>query len=540
MIYLSNLEMGYRRLRSFLNRDICSDSVGCFDRYFWGWKKRDFQDATLAFASIPLKKTALRLGLEWATDLELSASNVCRLQHSDGSFDQSYPNEKHPKVGLDFSSVLYTFLQENRDVRIEKCYRKLVDYSLLAEETYGTISNHLAHHFYEYLLAFDYFGSSIYIRKACEILSQIEVNTHEEGWHCEYMGADPGYQTRTLRYLTKALPLLEGKMRLRCEELCLHSVRFLDKVVLPDGTLYGAFGSRNNAILNPSGIERMARMLPADFSNLVRRVRQSISCGRCILPLQLEFDNFIRLFDDFLDAQKVLEDGEEEKIYAQKVLEDGKEEKIHDCPAIPDYQLSDYGFIHRRLYAYDVFIQVKYGGAVAVYHEEECICRDGGLIFEDKKGGFYGTKNLLDFSRMLEREEGEIRCECTLAPSVHEELTPFKLIILRFLNLTFLRLTFLAELFRKAVVGRLIIGRQSPQVGHNLRTVRLLLEGVEICDEFSLQFVPRRIWRLGNVHLFHMASSRYFHPVEDGLGCNIEIPVGTQSNCRFVKVKGSS
>ena len=46
-IYRLVVENSLNRALNFINRDPASDSKGCADRLYWGWKVSDFSNATL-------------------------------------------------------------------------------------------------------------------------------------------------------------------------------------------------------------------------------------------------------------------------------------------------------------------------------------------------------------------------------------------------------------------------------------------------------------------------------------------------------------
>jgi hypothetical protein len=504
-VYDKSLKLSVHRIQSFLNTDLWTSTAGSFDRHYWGWKKNDFEDATLAYAAVPLEKGLNRLKENSVFDFMqgLVVDHLLRLQHPDGSFDQSYPNELHPKVGLDVSSVFYSFLKQNAVSEVETAYKKLLEFSLKKEEKYALICNHLSHHAYEYLLAYDVFGDRKYYEKAVSTLKLIENNTDPlEGWHKEYFGADPGYQTRTLRYLTKCLSFLENNDKEVCLNICIQSARFLQKTVLPDGTLYGAFGSRNTELIYPSGIEFMARQIPEEFGSLAYQIRNAVKGERTFLPMTLEFDNFIRLFDDYLDAQEQLELNEEAGRIKPSAFQ------------AQEFFLENYGLLCRRVGRCSIYIHTKYGGPIAVYREDEEVFKNAGLLIEDVDGDCYGTKNLHQNSTVTLQENSNIEIRFKLFKSVQEELTPLKLILLRLLNLTVLRIFKISDLFRNLVVKRLMIGEKNATYGGGIRKFMFSSEEIHIIDSLDLKFTSKHIWHARNLNLFHMASSRYFHSTE--------------------------
>jgi len=383
--------------------------------------------------------------------------------------------------------------------RAREMLRRGIEFSLKHEEAYAFIANHLAHHAYVYLLAHEMLDDHRCYQRAEEALHRIEVHTDPEGWHQEYTGADPGYQTRTLAYLVRCLDRLEPAPRRRCEALCHRSAAFLDRLILPDGTLYAMFGSRNTAIVHPSGIEYMALHWPERFAGLAFRVRESIRTGRAILPMHLEFDNFVRLFDDFIDAQRCYEQN--------RILS-----PTEDGPA--PFHLDGAGLTMTRTDNVRVYCHHKYGGAVAVYRQDALLCKDAGLLFERADGRCFGARNVLSPSTLQRRDERTTTVCTELFESLHRELTPLRLVVLRLLNLTVLRVGWFADRFRTLIVRSMITGR--PRRGHGTVTRRVTVDAasLRIEDECRLAFVPRRVGRRTELNLFHMASSRYNHPAD--------------------------
>ena len=500
-MYTRNINISINRILSFLDCDINSPSCGSFDRYYWSWKKKDFQDSTLAYAVLALLKVENVQGkiLNMDVILNFVVKNIVKIQSPNGSFDQTYPYENHPKVGLDISNVLYSYLQVSEDDEIANAYRKLIEYSLKEEEKYGVICNHLAHYAYEYLLAFTFFQDKRYYNKAIANIEKINEHTNPEGWHREYMGGDPGYQTRTLRYLTKCLSFLNGEDREMCEELCSKSITFLDHAILPDGTLYSMFGSRNTSIIYPSGIEYMANHFPDEYGNVALRVRRSINNSKAILPLHLEFDNFIRLFDDFLDAQIYY--NEKPNINCKQAVDNS-------------FYLDNFGLKKIINAQYSIYIHLKFGGVLAIYEGEKLVYKDSGFLIEDLKERHFGTRNVFDLSRIVTNEKESIIIKTKLFKSIHDNLTPLKMIVLRILNISLLRVKFFSDIFRGFLVKKMITGKQLKSYGYATRKISLTVHDVLIEDIVQLKFIPKRIFRTKFLNLFHMASSRYVHPLD--------------------------
>ena len=192
-------------------REPASPSFGCFDRQFWGWKKKDIADAAL--------QAAVTLVVRLAEAQDCTHSLPCllegyvgfldQIQHRDGSFDQIYPNEHAPGVVHDLlSSLIWLWrsphLDANSKRRLEAVIHRGAAYALTADEQHGEIANHFAHYAWEMLnygRTFGHASAEAYGRKYLE--RTIALYRPDEGWFLEYDGADPGYQTRTLTFLAK-------------------------------------------------------------------------------------------------------------------------------------------------------------------------------------------------------------------------------------------------------------------------------------------------------------------------------------------------
>jgi hypothetical protein len=461
----------------------------------------------LQFAVVPLCKSLTTVHPDVSELFKKRALGFLRkITHLDGTCDQSYPNEKHPKTFLDLVpliSLMFEPEDETSDMEsLSTFLERSIDYAIKHEEDYAIASNHTAHDLFQYLTVWKLLRTEKYYSAARKCLNMIEKNTPESGFHLEYQGGDPGYQTRTLKYLIKSLSLLKPSERELCEELCVKSCSFLDKTVMPDGTIYSMFGSRNTALIYPSGIEYMAYKYPHKFSDLARRVRNAINNGLTPLPLHLEFDNFIRLFDDYLDAQQWFERNRE------IALQETRNE---------EFDLKDFGFKKIIMGDVAVYIHYKYGGACAVYKDDKLIAKDAGILIKDSSGDFWGTRNLVNHSETLHKSNNEIGIKTVLFKSCHQELTPFKMIVLRILNLTVLRINFFANFFRKLIVGKLIVGSGSRSCGTVERSIRIKNNRLLLADKLNLRFKPAKLFRVAYLYLFHMASSRYWNPVDKDL-----------------------
>ncbi len=538
MPYHKFKESSVRRILSHINLEPSSVSFGSLDRNFWGWKKRDFSDSTLQFALVPLLRASV--GNEHDKLLKAAIDFSISVTHKNGSCDQSYPFEGHPKTFLDIAPLFYQGLlsqnlifDSNWKDKIRKHLMKCLEFSVQRDEDYGIISNHLAHDAFRYLEASVVLNEEKYYQKAFYEIARIEAFTSPEGWNLEYNGADPGYQTRTLSYLSRCLQILTEKYShrrgdlLRLESLCLNSMKFLQAAILPDGTLFDAFGSRNTQLIYPSGLEFCHHYFKGEFFELVVRVRESIEQGRTLWPMDLDFDNFLRLFDDYLLADHWKKINSGGPIETQNVL-------------VPEYTLRLWGLKKILIGEYALFIHIGYGGAFALYKGSKLVAREAGLLVRSSSGKFLGTKNTLSPAREVlpenEKLSDKIEIESDLFEATHQDLNPYKLVVLRLLNLTFLRWGWCADLFRRLVVRILISGKKSGSSMVNRRRISWEKDTITVEDHLSLPFLGAEVFSVPHLNLFHMASSRYFSAYDLQFpGLQAIVNSTTQKNTKIIR-----
>lgn len=500
------------------NREPASPSYGSFDRQYWGWKYKDFSDATLQYG--------VRLAVEYAisrrlTDnlpslLEGYANYCASIQLPDGSFNQCYPNERTPGVVYDILSTLVyvrqsPFLEDHAArARLDNAIARAASFALRTDEKHGEVANHLAEYAYELLNYADYAGDDRAKRKAEQYTERfLRALEPTEGWFLEYNGPDPGYQTRCLRYLVKIADLVGSdemwtKVRL--------AAGFINEVMMPDGSIHPMLGCRSTVLLYPSAFERLACKDPA-WQGLAARIRGAWERKKVPMPSEIDYGNAIRLADDALDAHRHLASNPNADEHGPPIL------------PIADRDFPAAGIHIRRAPDRMVFVGSLIGGVVIVYSKSsgsrwELAYEDSGYLLKSRHEAWLtrmpGTGTAVRISRKHFRVEG------VFSRSLHDEVTPLRLIVLRLLNLTLLRSQWAGDLFRKLVVRMLMSGTKSTtlklcrEVAIDQQSLRISdrIEGVcQLNSERFALFHCRRI--IGT----HMASSRYFQEVElTGLG----------------------
>ncbi len=495
------------------NRDPASPSFGSFDRTYWGWKYKDFSDSTMQYA--------VRLAVEYAIGAGKSATlpillehfvRYCAaIQHRDGSFDQCYPNEKSPGVFYDFLSTLVyvrksPLLESLRaQSLVDDVMENGVRFLLSTDEKHGRVANHIAQYAHELLNYAAHSGNEKARRRGEEYLERaVSWLDRDEGWFLEYHGADTGYQTRTLRYLAKIAQLTSDPV---LWEVIERAAVFVEQTLMPDGSVHPMLGCRSSALLYPSAFEALASR-HIRFHAVAARVRAAWTSNRVPWPSQLDFGNAIRLGDDALDAS----------VGCLSALDSSKSPLLQ-----AEVHLRRAGIFIRRSETHETYVSTQMGGAVVVYRHDH----SGGWKLAGEDSG-YLLKVDDEIGRWLTRTSGNrclgevssnrIEVRVRFQRSLHDELTPMRMVGLRILNLTLLRFQWLGDLFRKVVVHHLM--GSGTEISLELkREIIFTNGGVRISDTITSDNFPKEmrnasLYRCRRVTGIHMASARYFQEEE--------------------------
>lgn len=510
-IYRSEYHEVARRAFSMWNRDAASPSFGSFDRLWWGWKFKDFGDATLQYAA--------RLTLAYAEETGRTASlpalvggfveYVKQIQHRDGSFDQCYPNERTPGVIYDILSTLVTVRQsrwitENDARDLDEIMRNAVTFCLRTDEKHGEVANHIAEFAYELLHYAKLSGDERARRRGEQYLERLlRLYDREEGWFHEYHGPDGGYQTRALRYVVKCAAIGNDAALWEVAE---RAGRFAGEILMPDGSVHPMLGVRSTALVYPAAFEILA-CRHNDFRSIADRIRYAWEQRRVPLPSMLDFQNAIRLGDDAREAAELA--GEVEPLAAPPAVATGER------------SFENAGIVIRRTDDTALYVATRLGGVVVLYARDadgqwRLRYEDSGYLLRDGESRY--VTRAPNGAEVTSRNAQRIVVRAGFQRSLHDEVTPVRMVLLRILNLTVLRSQWIGDLFRKVVVKHLM--GESEKIDLTLeREIVIEGDGVVVRDRISGP-ARGRLFRGRRITGMHMASSRYF--LEDELA---ELPL---------------
>jgi hypothetical protein len=263
--YLFEAVHGVPRVLQMLDRNPFSPTHGCFDREYWHYRTADFPCGMN-------EEFALVLALAWATEhpqnpffknprlrelIEAALRFAAKSAHPDGSCDDYFPFEKARGAtvfSLYATTESYQLLGLKDDALLSFFTRR-GDWLLNHEES-GKLANHQALGALALQNVHTLAGEARF-RAGMEALRDRALSwQHGEGWFQEYEGADPGYQTCTIAFLSR-LRQKTGDARLT--EPLRRAVQFAAHFMHPDGSYGGEYGSRNTHHFYPHGFELLAR-----------------------------------------------------------------------------------------------------------------------------------------------------------------------------------------------------------------------------------------------------------------------------------------
>ncbi len=263
------------RVLSLEDRNEFSDTYGCFNREYWLCRATDFPSA---IAQMSVQSLALAYSHEFPGNIYYKEEKIkkwiwagmdfwTRIQRPDGSFDEFYPNERGWAGPTGF--LLYAMLDSYRmllgdlpprlkEEFLKTCHKASLN--LVAWDEAGVLANHhaiaLLAIYESYLISHD----SHVLRKFKEKLEYFYTLCSKEGWSLEYDGADLGYLSATVSFLSKLCRLYTEDERLL--QVIHKAIDFSSFFVYPNGFYAGTIGSRQTLHFYPHGYEIMAGSYP--------------------------------------------------------------------------------------------------------------------------------------------------------------------------------------------------------------------------------------------------------------------------------------
>lgn len=506
--YLNEIRINLPRLLSLFDVDKTSLSYGMGDRYHWAWGLIDFGNGTFQGASHGLARL-------WSSGLwpyqtseakflgriDAIVQAAIRLTRSDGSLEEAFPREGSycvtALVAFDLlctCDLLADLVSAKQAREWQACIRPMINYLVLADETHALISNHLATAVAAlnrwFLLTGDVKAGS----KAKQLLQRILFHQSDEGWFCEYEGADPGYQSLCTYYLAD-VHLLRPDWNL-IEPLS-RSICFLQHFAHPDGSFGGHYGSRSTRIYYPAGVRALADELP-EASALASFMEKSIAKKNTVTLSSIDEPNLIPVFNAY--AWSAVQHDELQLISELCVPS--------QTPVSFRNLYSDAGLLIDRGPSHYSIISLHKGGVV--YHFSDVLNSpfiDTGIVIRHRRGRLGSTQGYCKTNKIKQSAcDLEITSAITEMPKALSR--PEQFLILRFFSLSFFRSRLFRELIKQIMV-KLLVTRKNVWPIMNRRTITLG-SALSVEDNTKLKRDYCKIPDPGPFVAIHMASKGYW------------------------------
>jgi hypothetical protein len=509
------------RLLSLVDRNPHSPTRGSFSRTHWAWKFSDFpyprmQEGVYALARLrdlrdphnplyasPAVDDCVRWGFEYWVSL----------QHTNGSYDEAYPNEQCLAATAFTSFYLGQAFLLSRDrldpplrARLEDTFRRAGQWLCTNDETHGVLSNHLAVAAAALELLHRLLDAPAFSSRARMFIDRILEHQSAEGWMREYDGADIGYGTHGFFYLA-AYWQMTGCDRTR--QALDRFAEFLEYFVHPDGTIGGEYGSRNTEFYYPAGLEMFAPASAAAAS-VASALRQSISDRRVCGVWSMDAFNLMPMLNNLLFASAALSTHA-----AARPLP-------HERPPFNRlFKEAGLWVINReRFYA---VVGLSKGGTVSVFDKatRRLCARHSGLVALAAPTHLTSQDYQLSPAARLSSDGNSVDLDVPWKTLNTRVFGPVLFLLFRVFTLTLGRFPAVSRQVKQLLVYALIHRKTRPGVTHT-RHIAIADDGIEIRDQLAF---PATVSELSAVEQFtsvHMGSAFYADVRSYGSGAGVQ------------------
>lgn len=368
------------RLLTLLDREEFSSTYGCFDRSFWHYKFitdypcARYQEAVLSLAIFYTNQFPGNIYFRNEKMLNWSKAAMLywtKIQNKDGSFNEAYPNE-HSFVTTAFTLynvseaflILSDYMEEDEKNKILKSIIKAANWLLTSDDPW--VANHTAGSLIALYNVYLITNDAKYKKGASKKLAYTLAMQNEEGWFCEYEGADVGYLSMTIDFIAKYYKKSkDAKVLEPLKKACY----FLSYFLHSDGSFGGDYGSRNTEFFCPHGLEILKKE-SSDANRILHKFYPALDGDRIINPnymddryFAFEVSNFIQSALEYEKAPLVSDD--EKSLYRDYFIE-----------------FPEAGMLIVQNEKYYSVLNYKKGGVLKVFSREEKD-KQGELIFSD-------------------------------------------------------------------------------------------------------------------------------------------------------------
>ncbi|MCB9757521.1 MAG: hypothetical protein H6753_03745 [Candidatus Omnitrophica bacterium] len=495
-IYSNVILPNIPRILSQINTNIGSSTFGCCERYHWhnsvtAAPNARFQEAVLTLAlfykqgPVEYKDNPLLLSL-----VNAIIGFWIKIQEPDGSFNEWYVHEGS-YVATAFSSYAISetvlLLGKEQVTNVEHVLAALVKASSwLGQHSQKAVCNQqsgalLAIHNTYMLTAED--ALKVIAQDYEQLIASCQTT---EGWFLEYGGPDIGYLSLTIDYLAKYYHKTKSDLIARVIDKALG---FIANFIHQDGTVGGAYTSRETEFFIPHGVELLAAS-NENAAFIAGVIRRNLAGGKSITPSSLD-DRYL-MYNGYTFLQAGL-DG----------LED-LPEVIMKRPRFMHYPLA--GIAIWRWDQFEFIANLNKVGTFVAFVGDKKIC-DSGILIEGQPNLFSGY--LQKHVKILHMNEQGFEVQGHFCLLRENSMSPLKQIFLNGVQLIIGRLGALQVFVKEYLRKKLITGHKYSTVTLK-RAVVLTDEGIEIDDRIEGLKTFERIVVGARLSYIYVPSSRLF------------------------------
>jgi len=456
-IYLDEVTHQIPRILTLLDRNEKSSTYGCFYRVFWHDKITDIPSAhpqigllSLAIlykhkfpGNIYFKNGKIK---EWS----IAGINFCsKIQNSDGSFDEHYPNEhSYGATSWTLSAILDSYLlleneisQNDKEIILELASK--ASKWLIRNHDPGPLTNHIAisamvlHNMYKIT------RKRFFLKKSLEKIKEVLKIQSPEGWFLEYGGADLGYLTTSISFLARYYSETKNKKVFNALK---KAILFSSYFVYPDCSYSRNIGSRNTSHFHPLGFEIMSKKIPIT-NNITKNILRGIENGNILTPKVMDDKHFFHLTNEFLLS------------YIHFSPKNTIKQKL-PCESKPFRKYFKHsGFFVTKQPSYYTVVNLKKGGVIRIFDtkKKKLLLNDEGIHGITKNNKRISTQWLDDnYNIDINKENVSLSGRLHELHLETETLSSLKMIISRMALLTLGRSNKISLLIKNLLIKRLI------------------------------------------------------------------------------------
>lgn len=512
------------RLLSTLDRNPFSPTYGCFNREFWLTRVKDFPDAIAQFGTLSLAliySYKFPNGEKYYKNAEIKKWTIAgirywiHIQHKDGSFDEFYPNERGWAGPTGF--LLYAMIK-SRELLMNQFPKKLESEFLDAvkksalflatRDEDGVLANHHAMALLPIMAAINYIDKhdaqyanklrNLFDSRMRDFLSYCK----EEGWSLEYDGADPGYLSATVSFLSKMQKYSKNDewWSQDIKKVINKAIDFSSYFLYPNGSYAGTIGSRQTLHFYAHGYELQAKENPLAAS-LAHVAEQSLFNGKIVPPSIQDDRYFTYRIPEFLES---FMDRHRTNNYIKIPYQQNPFTKY-----FPEAKI----FIQNTDNNY-IVVNLAKGGVIKIFNKKsnKLIFADDGIILATSAKDIY-TSQWINPKYKIFYHDNNLVVEGPLNKIPYKYFTPISMVAFRLFMIVFANNAKIADMI-KGLIRKLLMTKSKTSSTQFTRNITLSNSNIIIKDTIN---IPQRIDNIrigGQFAARYVPQSRYFQEEE--------------------------